>query len=479
MDYGSLNLFAWLATAYLIGTAATQPLAGKLTDIYSRRTGLLISNLLFGVGNLMCAIAPNSYIMITGRALAGMGGGGLNTISTVLVSDLVPLRKRGLYLGYGNIFWGFGSGLGGIFGGFLHGLWSWRLAFVTQLPFTLVSAVFVFIHVEKVKGNQAKSLIRRVDFAGCILLVAFMVVFLMGLNFGGSLIPWKHPLITTFFGISVVLFTLFVFVEKNFAKEPVIPIRLMGKRTVACACLCDFFLTMTIYCIVYYVPIYVRLRGFSDKTAGAALLPISVMTVIGSLFAGIIISKTEKLKWLNVISLIATVCATCLLYICSLFTPVWIVPFSVALLGFSFGIIITATLLALVSEVETTDEAVAISLSYAFRSTASVISVALASSAFQNAFYTSLWAKFGDREEAWKIINRIKHDSDLSWMSWQDQQLTRDSCMKAVSTVFLAAVCLTFLGLGSGILIKEPKRLNRKRLEEAEGAQNIAVTSDD
>lgn len=102
MDYGSLNQLAWLATAYLIGSAATQPLAGKLTDIYSRRTGLLVSNLLFGTGNLICAIAPNSAVMITGRALAGMGGGGLNTISTVLVSDLIPLQNRGLYQGYGD-----------------------------------------------------------------------------------------------------------------------------------------------------------------------------------------------------------------------------------------------------------------------------------------------------------------------------------------------------------------------------------------
>lgn len=470
MDFGSLTLLAWLATAYLIGTAATQPLAGKLTDIYSRRTGLLVSNLLFGTGNLICAIAPNSSIMITGRALAGMGGGGLNTISTLLISDLVPLRKRGLYQGYGNLFWGVGSGLGGLYGGSLRSLWNWRLAFIAQLPFTLLSIAFVFIHVKKLKSNGAKPLIYRVDFAGCLLLVSFIVVLLMGLNSGGSLLPWKHPLILSSFLLSAVLFSLFTFVEENVAKEPVVPIRLMGNRTVACVCLNNFFLTMAVYCFLYYIPVYVRLRGFSDKIAGAVLLPHCAMLAIGSLLAGIIISKTGKLKLLNIFILISMLCASTFIYTCSPFTPIWVLPFYMALLGTSFGGTLTTTLSALVGWVQPSDEAVAISLSYAFRSTASVVGVAAASAAFQNVLSTNLWAKFGDRgEEAPQIIQRITENSDLGWLSWHDQQLTKSSFMKAVTAVFLSAVAFSSLGLLSGMLIKDPPGLSRKGEEQGEG----------
>lgn len=467
MDFGSLNFLGWLATAYLIGTAATQPLAGKLTDIYSRRTGLLVSNLLFGLGNLVCAIAPHGGIMIAGRALAGMGGGGLNTISTLLVSDLIPLRKRALYQGYGNLFWSVGSGLGGLFGGSTRSLGSWRLAFLALLPFTLLSATFVFVHVERRKSVSAKSLIRRVDFAGCVLLVSFTVVFLLGLNSGGSLLSWKHPLILTSFLVSAVLFSLFVFVEEHVAKEPVVPIRLMGNRAVASVCLNNFFMIMTLYCFLYYVPVYVRSRGFSDKTAGAVLLPSTVMMAVGSLLGGIIISKTGKLKILSVCLLAGVVCASTLLSTSSLVTSLWLVAFYMGLLGLTSGATMTTTLAALVGGVKTDDEAVAISLSYAFRSIASVMGVAVASAAFQNVLYSSLWTKFGDREGASQIIDRITKHSDRSWLSWHDQQLTQSSFMQAVTAVFLLAVILTFLGLVSGMLIKELPRLSRKESEES------------
>lgn len=101
-SFDSLSLLSWLASAYLIANAACQPLSGRLTDIYSRRSGLVVSNALFAVGNLMCGLAKSEGTMIAGRVVSGMGGGGLMAISTFVGSDLVPLRKRGIVQGIGN-----------------------------------------------------------------------------------------------------------------------------------------------------------------------------------------------------------------------------------------------------------------------------------------------------------------------------------------------------------------------------------------
>lgn len=100
------TLFAWTASGYLIANAAFQPLSGKLSDIYGRRAGLIFATVFFSIGTLMCGLAPNGIVLIIGRIVAGSGGGCLNTISTFVGSDLVPLRKRGVWQGIGNVVFG-------------------------------------------------------------------------------------------------------------------------------------------------------------------------------------------------------------------------------------------------------------------------------------------------------------------------------------------------------------------------------------
>ena len=131
-SFNSLSLLSWLASAYFIANAALQPISGRLTDILSRRTGLVFSNIFFAAGNLICGLATSEWVMIFGRVIAGMGGGGLNAISTFVASDLIPLRRRGVWQGFGNISFGLGASLGGVFGGWINDTWGWRKAFLIQ-----------------------------------------------------------------------------------------------------------------------------------------------------------------------------------------------------------------------------------------------------------------------------------------------------------------------------------------------------------
>lgn len=105
-SFDSFSLLSWIGSAYLIANAAIQPISGRLTDIFSRRTGLIYANIFFAVGNLICGLAWTRWMMIFGRVIAGVGGGGLTAISTFLASDLVPLRRRGLWQGFGNVIYG-------------------------------------------------------------------------------------------------------------------------------------------------------------------------------------------------------------------------------------------------------------------------------------------------------------------------------------------------------------------------------------
>lgn len=254
-SFNSFTLFSWLASGYLIANAAFQPLSGKLTDIYGRKAGLAFASTLFALGTLMCGLAQSAWVMILGRVVAGSGGGCLNTISVFIASDLVPLRRRGVWQGIGNIVFGTGMGLGGVYGGFLNDTIGWRWAFYIQVPFIIIGGLWAFFIVNvPVKVDKTKANIKRVDFPGAFFLSSSLILFLLGLNSGGNLVPWNHPIVYVSLPLSAICIVAFVFVEDR-VSEPIIPVRLLLKRTVAAACLTNWFETMSIYALLYYGPV--------------------------------------------------------------------------------------------------------------------------------------------------------------------------------------------------------------------------------
>ncbi|KAI0903443.1 major facilitator superfamily domain-containing protein [Ustulina deusta] len=196
-EFNSLRLLSRLATAYLISNAASQPLSGRLTDIFGRGPGWVFANLAFTLGNLICALATSQQAMILGRLIAGIGGGGLMSIPTFLASDLIPLRKRGVVGGIANIWYGCGTMVGAVLGGYLndHSSMGWRLAFLIQVPPSLISAIVVYFLVKVPPKQSDKSYLKRIDFGGVFLTSSFLALILvLGLSFGGNVVPWTHPL---------------------------------------------------------------------------------------------------------------------------------------------------------------------------------------------------------------------------------------------------------------------------------------------
>ena len=469
-EFSSFSLFAWLATTYLIATSATQPISGKLTDIFTRRDGLLLSNLLFATGNLTCGLAQDRNTIIVGRALAGLGGGGLNTISTIIASDLIPLRRRGLWQGIGNVMWGLGNGLGGVFGGYANDVWNWRVAFLVQVPLTVVSTTMVYINVEKPEVREkSKPSIGRVDFLGIFLIVTTLCTFMLSLNAGGNLVPWDHPMVLVSLPLAAVFFCAFVFVEVKVAQEPVIPVRLILNRTVASACLVNWFFIMIAYALDFYIVIFFRVRGFSSTNAGASLIPFSVMTALGSFLAGLVTNATGRYKALNVAILLLMLVATSLIVV-STILPAWTTIVALGLVGISLGGMLTVTIQALIAAVSQENQAVVTSLSYAFRSTGSVIGVALSSAIFQNVLRVQLWENLGREEHPGKMIDGIRDSLDyIRKLPAQYRLLAEQSYLRALQAVFLALFGLAILGLFSGLFIQELKlhdKLSREDVDE-------------
>ena len=461
-SFHSFTLLSWLASSYFISTAALQPLSGKLTDIFSRRTGLVLSNVFFAAGNLICGLAKSENMMILGRVVSGMGGGGLTAISTFVGSDLVPLRRRGVWQGVGNVFFGVGAGVGGLYGGWIDDKVGWRWAFLIQVPFTVISGFLVFFLVKIPVKKSETSRLARIDFLGAMTLVAMLVMLLLGLNSGGNVVPWSHPLVISSLSLSAVLLGAFIWIESSYAVEPVIPVKLLLNRTVAAACLTNWFATMAQYGVLFYAPIYFQVRGMSPTQAGERLIASAAGTGIGSIACGMYMRWAGRYYGLSATGLGVFVLGLGLICSLTLTTPV-VPPFIyLFFLGAGYACMLTVTLLALISAVDHSHHSVVTSASYAFRSTGSSIGITIASSVFQNVLKSQLWKNIGDRSDAAELIPRLRDNlEEIKTLPPGLKEQVMDSYMFALRSVFLTCLGLGVLGWVISLFMRE-HRLHRK-----------------
>ncbi|KAL8967268.1 MAG: hypothetical protein Q9197_005524 [Variospora fuerteventurae] len=458
-SYNSLTLLAWLASAYYVANSVLQPLAGKLTDIYGRRAGLVLCNVLFCAGNLICGLARSESVIILGRVVAGLGGGGLNAIPLFIANDLVPLRRRGVWQGINNICFGVGSGLGGIYGGWLNDTIGWRAAFLILVPLTLLSSVLVaiFVRMPTTEVNDDEKKWKRVDVLGSLVLVSAIVLLLVGLNSGGNTVRWSHPLVLASLPLSFILFAAFAYVELYMALEPIIPVKLLLHQTVLAACLTSWFFSMAQLALTFYAPIFFQIQGRSAKEAGLLLIPTSVGAALGGIASGMIIRASGRYYLLNIVVQILFLLPLGLATRFDLHTPVTLPIIYFFFTGLAYAGKLTVTVTALIAAVEQRHQAVITSASYACRGTGSAIGIAVCSLVFQNILKRRLWEEFGREEEARSIINRlrdnlreIKYLPNDGWMADAE-----DAYMDALRGVFWTIFLLGAVGTVASLFMRE------------------------
>src|SRR5262245_20342044 len=133
-DFGDIHNLPWLITAYMLASTAVIPLYGKIADIHGRRFTLRIALLTYMAGSLVCALAPNMLVLIFGRALHGLGGGGLSSMGMIVLGDLVSPKERGKYYAYFAITYTTAGGVGPALGGFIAEYLNWSVIFWMNLP---------------------------------------------------------------------------------------------------------------------------------------------------------------------------------------------------------------------------------------------------------------------------------------------------------------------------------------------------------
>ncbi|KAG7528342.1 hypothetical protein FFLO_06219 [Filobasidium floriforme] len=471
------NLSGWLGASYLLTVCAFTPIYGRLCDIIGRRGSMMIAITFFGIGTIGCGFAPSMEALIAARAIAGMGGGGLTSIGSIVVSDVGQRKRRGLYQGMANCFFGLGAGLGGPLGGFLSSNIGWRWAFIIQIPILLISAILVWLKVHiplKNTGETPRQKLAKVDFLGSITLVSAVSCLLVGMTLKTSAdteLPWSDPKVWVLLLVSGIFAIAFVLVEKYVAKAPLMPMRLVTQRTPAAVALSNFLLSAMAFSALYNYPLFFSaVKLTSSAVAGAHLVPNSIALALGSVAAGAYMRATGKYWWMTSFMAGLAVVSSLAMTQFTVDSPDWLLWIAIVPNGFGVSGVITSTLIALIGSVKTEDMAVATGISYMFRTTGQVIGVGITSSIAQS-ILTKQLTRTLTGPDASEIITRIRHStSSIAELDPATRTLAVDAYSHALHAVFWVQVGLAVAGLLACMGMREvhlpdkgPARSNQRK----------------
>lgn len=243
-EFNAANTISWLTTSYLITSTAFQPLYGRFSDVLGRRTCFFTATITFLLGCLGCALAPDIITLNLMRALTGLGGGGLMTMATIINSDMIPFKERGMYQACQNVLHGFGSICGASLGGLIADTIGWRWCFLCQVPvsmFAFTVGYFVIKQDDKARpasdeeaatSPESNSRWRQIDFGGALLLVLGLSAQLAALSMGGNDYPWGDFRVLTALLVSMLLLVALVRVEIRTGAIAVMPMSML-KGTLA------------------------------------------------------------------------------------------------------------------------------------------------------------------------------------------------------------------------------------------------------
>ena len=458
-DFNAQNQTSYIATAYLLSNTALQPLYGRLSDIYGRKQALLFANTVFLFGTIGCAIAPSLWTLVIARGIAGIGGGGLNVVGVVIMSDLVPLRSRGIYQGIMNIVFGTGSTLGAPIGGILADSIGWRWGFGVQVPLCLLSLTMVynFINLERPASSTAQSAkekLARIDFIGAILLVSAVTCLILGLNIGGNTAPWTDPLPIALMSAFAVLMIAFITCERLYAAEPIMPTTLLSRRTPLLTSLANFFSTAGYFVVIFNLPLFYRAAmNATAAQAGRRLIPGAISGSIGSLSIGLLMARTGRYKIFMVAS--AAVLLLCAVLVHSLQSDssllaqyLYVVPG-----GLGYGGFLTTTLIALLASIEAEEMASATGTSYLFRSTGSIVGIS-GSASILNSLLSRRLEEYLDID----LTKAIKHDVNAVWrLTGALRDKVVDTYVSCMHDVLMLSVVLAVVTLAIALFVPEHK----------------------
>ncbi|KAK3377352.1 major facilitator superfamily protein [Lasiosphaeria ovina] len=297
---GGGDLYIWAVNGFLLSSTAFQPLFGQLANVFGRRWPVIVAVATFILGSGISGGATSIVMLIAGRVVQGIGGGGINVLIEIIVCDIVPLRERGTYLGVIFGFIGLGTSLGPLFGGLIVEHTTWRWVFYISLP---VGGLALFLLTAFLKVNYEKETtlatkVSMIDWTGNVIFVAALTSVLIALSWAGAVYPWSsfHVLVPLIVGLAGLVGFLF-YEGSRFCPQPMMPLKLFSNRTSSSSFAVTFLQSLTTIWLLYFLPVYFQgVQGVDPQESGVRLLPTILLVIPFGIAGGVLMTKTGRYR---------------------------------------------------------------------------------------------------------------------------------------------------------------------------------------
>lgn len=372
---GGQSAYTWVVTASLLTMTASTPLWGKLADQISKKALVQTALVVFVIGSVIAGLAQNPAMLITARAIQGLGGGGLSALAQIIMAAMIAPRERGRYSGYLGATFAVATVGGPLLGGVITDTsWlGWRWCLYVGVPFAII-ALIVLQKTLHLPVNKRKV---KVDWTGAFFITAAVCLLLVWVTFADDKYSWASWQTGVMVGGAVLLTLIFLFVESR-ASEPIIPLRLFKNRTITLASLASLFVGIAMFAGTVYFSQYFQLaRDKSPTMSGLMTIPMIGGLFVSSTVSGIVITKTGKWKrWLLAGGVLLTA-GLGLLSTMRYDTPYWHIAIFMALMGLGVGMMMQNLVLCTQNQVAPSDLGAASSTVTFFRSLGGAVGVSV------------------------------------------------------------------------------------------------------
>ncbi|KAH8660743.1 putative MFS drug transporter [Tricladium varicosporioides] len=468
-EFNAVNTISWLTTSYLVTSTAFQPLYGRFSDILGRRVCFFTATITFLFGCLGCGLAHDIVALNLMRALTGLGGGGLMTMATIINSDMIPFKERGMYQACQNVLHGFGSICGASLGGFIADNIGWRWCFLCQVPISIFALVVGHIVIQNHNqptvvlssgaeeiSKPGSSLWKRIDISGAVLLVLGLSAQLTALSMGGNNFTWSDIRVTASLVLSVVLLLAFVGVELYTEAVPVMPMNMLRGTLAISNLVSNVCVGMAAYAFLFIVPLFFQVVLLDTPSeAGLRLVIPSLATPVGGVIAGLIMSRFGRLSELVRAGCFFMILGNALIASLRYRDSNWkyLVYLFPANLG--QGIAYPSILFTFLAAFDHSHHAVSASMVYLFRSMGTVWGVAASSTVVQNVLAKQLPLALAQVRDGDKIAEEIRHSvTILHDLPPELQEIARQVYFEALRYAFIGTTGITVIAFVSAFFAK-------------------------
>lgn len=333
-EFGHLERFGWIGSAYLLSLSAVMPVYGKLGDLLGRKYVMMTAIAIFTIGSAVCGLAVSMNTLIAARVLQGLGGGGIMVSIFAVNADLFAPRERARYQSYSSLVLMAASAIGPVLGGMMSDLFGWRSIFLVNVPIGLVVLTGLAFMLPYRRPDRRPS----IDYLGALLLALTTTSIVLAADsaelFGSLFSPQAFAIVA----IGALCAATWVYVERR-VPEPIIPLSLFRNPTFSLLLVMAVMSGGIAIGMANYFALFLQTTtGLSPSMAGLLFVFLTAGLVGGSLSAGRIISRTGRYKPLTIASLCCSSTALGLMSLAHGGTPIPVIVALLTLHGIGIGL---------------------------------------------------------------------------------------------------------------------------------------------